>query len=334
MNTGVKLGAYAAGLALVFGAALGLGSLAGGDRVPAAPTPSPAGHGHGGGQGEGQGGGQDDGRADEGAASVPGGLQTAQDGYALTLERTTIEPGEKTDLRFVVTGPDGRPVTGYETRHEKKLHLIVVDRTLGEFRHLHPKLGADGVWTTPLTVPKAGAYRVFADFAPAGGKDLTLGADLHATGAYRPRPPAGESRTAKVDGYTVTLDGDLSVGASSRVTLRVAKDGRPVTDLQPYLGAYGHLVALRAGDLAYLHVHPEGEPGDGRTAAGPDIAFQVEAPSRGDYRLFLDFKHDGEVRTAAFTLRAGGEPPLRAVPDDSPAPEKSGGHTHDGDDAH
>jgi len=79
-----------------------------------------------------------------------------------------------------------------------------------------------------------------------------------------------------------------------------------VRDLQPYLGAYGHLVALRSGDLAYLHVHPGGEPGDGKTRPGPDISFTATAPSEGAYRLFLDFKHEGKVRTAAFTVRAQG----------------------------
>jgi hypothetical protein len=82
-----------------------------------------------------------------------------------------------------------------------------------------------------------------------------------------------------------------------------------VTDLQSYLAAYGHLVALRQGDLAYLHVHPDGEPGDGRTEAGPDIVFHPPAPSAGSYRLFLDFKHGGVVRTAAFTVTAGKEAP-------------------------
>ena len=48
-----------------------------------------------------------------------------------------------------------------------------------------------------------------------------------------------------------------------------------MTDLQPYLGAYGHLVALRDGDLAYLHVHP-GEHGDGRARVG----FDAEVPER------------------------------------------------------
>jgi hypothetical protein len=90
------------------------------------------------------------------------------------------------------------------------------------------------------------------------------------------------------------------------VTLRVSRDGKAVTDLQPYLGAYGHLVALRDGDLAYLHVHPDGEPGDGRTAAGPDVTFYAEVPSGGAYRLYLDFQHAGKVHTAEFTAVAAG----------------------------
>ena len=77
-----------------------------------------------------------------------------------------------------------------------------------------------------------------------------------------------------------------------------------MTDLQPYLGAYGHLVALREGDLAYLHVHPEGTPGAGGTPPGPTIGFRAEVPGAGGYRLFLDFQEGGVVRTAEFTVAA------------------------------
>jgi hypothetical protein len=126
------------------------------------------------------------------------------------------------------------------------------------------------------------------------------------------------SPTAQVDGYTVTLDGALVPGQESRLTLSVSRDGRPVTDLQPYLAAYGHLVALRAGDLAYLHVHPDGEPGDGKTPPGPGITFYATAPSAGDYRLFLDFRHGDVVRTAEFTARAG-TTSTRTSPSPSPS---------------
>jgi hypothetical protein len=104
------------------------------------------------------------------------------------------------------------------------------------------------------------------------------------------------------------------------VTLSVSDDDGPVEDLDPYLAALGHLVAIRTGDLAYLHVHPSEEaiePG------GPDIEFTVEIPSAGTYRLFLDFSHGGEVHTAAFTVPAErGDDAGEAVTE----PTTGGGH--------
>lgn len=233
---------------------------------------------------------------------VPGGLQITQDGYTLELAEPIIDPGE-TDFRFRILGPDGELVTDYSAVHDRDLHLIVVRRELTDFWHVHPELGADGVWSVRLNLPEAGSYRVFADIAPrALGKTLTLGADLAVAGRYAPRPVPAATRTAVVDGYEVRLDGDLVPGAGRLLTLSVRKDGEPVTDLQPYLAAYGHLVILRAGDLAYIHVHPNGEPGDGVTAPGPDVAFHTAVPGPGTYRLFLDFRHGDVVRTAAFTL--------------------------------
>ncbi|MFG6192166.1 hypothetical protein [Nonomuraea sp. JJY05] len=228
---------------------------------------------------------------------------------------TTVKAGEPTDFRFTVTGPDGKPVTGYQVEHDKKLHFIVVSRDLASFQHVHPDMSADGVWSVKLTLDDPGAYRAFADFTPTGGSGLTLGADLLVAGDYKPQPLAQVARTAEVDGYTVSLAGDLVPGQASKLTLSVSKDGRPVTDLQRYLGAYGHLVALRAGDLAYLHVHPEES-----VKAGPEITFYAEVPSGGDYRLFLDFQHDGKVRTADFTAQAGaGQPKPAAEPSASPS---------------
>lgn len=200
----------------------------------------------------------------------------------------------------------GRPVTAYERAHGKELHLIVASRDLRTYRHLHPGRSADGTWSTPVDLPAAGGYRVFADFKPAHrSQGVTLGADLAVAGAYRPAEITEPSSAAIVDGYKVTLGGDLRAGVASRLTLTVSRNGRKITGLEPYLGAYGHLVALRSGDLAYLHVHPDGEPGDGATEPGPDVSFTTTAPSAGTYRLFFDFQHQGTVRTAAFTVRAG-----------------------------
>ncbi|MER7110264.1 hypothetical protein [Streptomyces sp. NPDC000229] len=283
MNTGVKITAFAAALAATFGTAYGVGKGVG--PVVAAEERPAARH-----------GGHDTPPA---AASVtPGGLQVSEGGHTLALEPSALTAGKRGELRFTIRDAHGRTVTAYEREHGKELHLILASRDLTVYRHLHPVRGADGTWSTPVELPEAGDYRAFADFTPAGGKALTLGADLAVAGAYRPAALPAPSRAAEVDGYRVELAGTPAPGRASELTLRISRGGRPVTDLQPYLGAYGHLVALRAGDLAYLHVHPHEGP------AGPEVSFTATAPSTGAYRLFLDFKHDGKVRTAAFTVHA------------------------------
>ncbi len=312
MRTLHKVVSFGAGLSLTLGVAYGVGNAVGPlDAEPeAAPHdshPADAGDADDAGQGHGgHGGGQEGGAESSGTA--PAGLQVAERGYTLhPMITETPVAGDETDFAFHILGPDGQPVTAYEEAHEKDLHLIVVRRDQTGFQHVHPTLGVDGLWSVPLTFDSGGDHRVFADFTPAGDPagQLTLGVDVAVAGPYEPQPQPAPAATATVDGYTVTLDGDLAAGAESELTLSVSRDGRPVTDLQPYLGAYGHLVVLRAGDLAYLHVHPEGEPGDGQTPSGPEITFHTEAPSDGTYRLYLDFRHDGAVHTAEFTVAAG-----------------------------
>ena len=298
MSTPTKVAVFVVGLAVVFVGALGIGNAVG----PVADEPVAHDEEHGTGASDEHGGHADG--AEEGAgavAEVPGGLMVSQDGYTLRSAADPARPGDAVPFAFTIEGPDGHPVTEYDVEHEKLLHLIAVRRDFSGFQHVHPELDADGVWTTDLDLTP-GAWRVFADFKATGADALTLGTDLAVSGAYAPAPPSAKVRTARVDGFTVTLEGDLTAGEDARLTLSVSKDGRPVTDLEPYLGAYGHLVALREGDLAYLHVHPDGTPGDGETEPGPDVVFYAAVPSEGSYRLFLDFQHDGVVRTAAFAL--------------------------------
>jgi hypothetical protein len=325
MNTPTKLGAYTLSLAVVFGAAAGIGAAVG-PVGPAASsydmassdtashteshTESPM-----------------DTTQQQGTATstphLPGGLQISENGYTLDVP-DTLPAGAAIPAAFRVLGPDGRPVAAYDNSHDEDLHLIAVRRDLTGYQHVHPELAADGTWSIPLDLTP-GTWRLFADFDPAGDDPaLVLGADVAVAGDNAPQPLPEPSTTAAVDGYTVTLEGQLVPGQESELTLSVSRDGAPVTDLQPYLAAYGHLVALRDGDLAYLHVHPAGEPGDGTTAPGPDITFYATAPSAGDYRLFLDFQHGDVVHTAEFTVRAGAAPGTAA----GPTGHGDDGHTH------
>jgi hypothetical protein len=307
MRTAVTLTGFAAVLALVFAAAWSVGS------AVRAPVPVAVTSGHGGGTAHPDASHPDASHPDAShpdashpeaghpaAGAAADGLAATAAGYTLVPQVTTLPAGAPGEFAFSVTGSDGRPVTAYDVEHDEPLHLIVVRRDAAGYQHLHPALGPDGVWRTPLELPAGGVYRAFADFVPTGGPALTLGADLFAPGDFTPVPHA-PSRVAEVDGYQVRLDGELVAG-TSQVFATVTKDGAPVTDLEPHLGAFGHLVGLRQGDLAYLHVHPHaGRPAPG-DRAGPGVAFTADIPTAGTYRLFLDFRHGGTVRTAEFTV--------------------------------
>jgi hypothetical protein len=230
-------------------------------------------------------------------APAGAGVTSAADGYRLVPVTPTL-PAARSEYRFEIDGPDGAPVRRFSPLHDRKLHLIVASRELTIFHHLHPALAADGTWSIALPALLPGAYRVVADFRVTGGPRLALGADLSVAGNYRPARMPEPTRTVAVDGYEVSIATSGKDDGEVGTALTVRKAGRPVTDLQPYLGAFGHLVALRAGDLAYAHVHPAGY-------ADGTLRFDATLAVQGRYRLFLDFKHAGTVHTAAFTFDQG-----------------------------
>ncbi len=180
------------------------------------------------------------------------------------------------------------------------MHVIVVRRDLSGYQHLHPTMAVDGTWSVPLTLPSPGVWRAYADFTAVAddGRQTatTLGVDLVAPGDYTPRDLPGPATTTRVDEFTVEYRGAPQPGLTVPVDFRITGADGVGPTLERYLGAYGHLVALRQGDLGYLHVHPEAELVDGA------IRFWLTTPAPGRYRLYLDFATGGAVRTAEFTV--------------------------------
>ena len=261
--------------------------------------------------GDGSGGHGGGGHAAEGEeAENVRGLRSSDGGMRLAVEQAKLPRGKRARLRFKIVGEGEKPVRDFEVEHEKRMHLIVVRRDTQGFQHLHPAMASDGTWSTPITVDRPGNYRVFADFK-RGGENHTLASDVNVPGTATPEPIPAASATARTDGgYDVRLEGAGSApGEESELEFEVTRNARPV-EVEPYLGARGHLVALRDPDLAYLHVHPVGGESGGHGAelgshggggGREPVAFATEFPTAGRYRLFLQFQVDGKVETAAFT---------------------------------
>jgi hypothetical protein len=317
MRTGTRLALFALGLGLIFSAAVGIGSLAEPADTSSDTAPTESNH-EGGSEEEMEGEG-----GHEEMSAAPPGLAVSEGGYSLRLHPAFYDMGRGRQLRFSITTGDGATVTAFDERHGRKMHLIIVRRDGAGFQHLHPEMDEAGTWTQAATFEDPGVYRVFTDFS-ANGDSRTLATDLFVSGGHFEAEPFPEvSSSDRTGDYVVRLDGgDATAGEAASLRFSVVRDGRPVEDLAPYLGAKGHLVALREGDLAFLHVHPKeataGDRGHGADDHGHaaedkrpggeggspsnEIAFAATFPTPGRYRLYLQFRHDGAVQMAQFTV--------------------------------
>jgi len=211
--------------------------------------------------------------------------------------------GAQVRLTLTITGGDGLPVANYEINHEKKLHLIAISRDLSQFVHVHPDYEGQGKFRIDMTFPTGGDYRLFADFMPTGMIQLTRAEWVSVQG----EEPEGEaalqaSKRLKtvVRGMEIELHlGHLMAGMPSTIayTFRDRKTGKPVRDLEPYLGAVGHVVAVDPLVERYIHVHPVNA-----LSSGPQALFSIDFPESGTYKLWGQFKRGGEVFVVPFVL--------------------------------
>ncbi|MFC0432469.1 hypothetical protein [Kutzneria buriramensis] len=227
------------------------------------------------------------------------------DGLAAQSGGYTFKPASNTvtgAFTFQILGSDGRPVTAFEPEQTKLMHFYLVRSDLTGFQHVHPTMAADGTWTAPLAGAASGTYRAYTQFV-VGGQSEVLSQQVTVPGSATNAALAAPSATTAVDGYTLTVGGDKPMaGMSHQLTVSVAKDGKPVTDLQPYLDTYAHLTAFHATDLVFAHLHPQGTVDGDR--GGPTLTFEAMLPRPGDWRMFVQFQTGGVLHTAAITIAA------------------------------
>lgn len=241
------------------------------------------------------------------SGTAPGtGLSTSADGFTFDSSVARLEAGSNQAYRFRMLGPSGTPVTSFVPDQTKLMHFYAIRSDLTGYQHLHPTLESGGTWSTELRLDSPGPYRVFTSFIARdeGGQQhsLVLSRELTVPGAYQAAALPPPSDSTEVDGYRLSVKGQLQAGRSAPLQVNVTRGGQPVTDLEPYLDTFAHLTAFRSGDLAFAHLHPEGSAAAGRKG-GPDLSFHAQVPEAGDYRLFLQFQTAGQLHTAAVTLR-------------------------------
>ena len=251
----------------------------------------------------------------------------------LTTEGSSIITGQPAALILNIKDGNGESVSDMQIVHEKPIHLILVSDNLAEFNHLHPEAQSDGSYRVNFTFPHGGAYRLYADFTPANASQVVEQYKLTVSGDSVARVALTEDKsfTKSVDGLRVTMQPSHALRASEALLLEftVADEatGKPVTDLQPYLGSLAHFVLIPEDGSEYLHVHPmEGGGGEqnhegmmgkmhahmdsgpsAKSASQVTVSAHATFPDAGLYKLWAQFQRAGKVITVPFVLRVNAD---------------------------
>lgn len=218
----------------------------------------------------------------------------------LSIDPAQVPSGRNLSLEFRVADPaTGAPVKQFEIVHEKLFHLFIVSQDLEYFAHVHPEF--DGARFRLQTVlPKPGAYRLLADFYPTGGTPQLVPKTITTPGA-----------DASLEAGIPKLAPDLSPKHGENLEVELKLDPpqplagkktmlfvhlKPAEGLEPYIGAWAHLLAASNDLVDTIHDHPFIANG------GPDMQFNVFFPREAVYRVWIQFQRKGVVNTVAFTI--------------------------------
>jgi hypothetical protein len=234
-------------------------------------------------------------------------------GYNVTLRYNPTIPNAGTPTQITISIKEkrtGRPLAGFERVHDKLMHMIIVGEDLSYFAHIHPTLEADtGNFSITNNFPEADNYKIWVDFKPKGGIQslVTFKLDNMIGAPHKPIPLTGDiqSSTIEVDEkYQVKMASPIEMAANTAVDIVFEvsdAEGNPITDLEPLMGAGGHVVIISSDRNEFLHVHPTQEVSPDWNG-GPKVSFSTSFPKPGIYKAWGQFQHNRRTVTADFIL--------------------------------
>jgi hypothetical protein len=187
---------------------------------------------------------------------------------------------------------------------------------------LHPKAKGSGMFETVPPALTAGTYRLYADIAHSNGLAETASTEVVLPAlAGAPLLDADDSFAALPAAHGIRV---IWVDRADPVPVRTPRlfsfkvetaDGKPVSNIERYMGMAAHAAFVSRDGSVFAHVHPYGSvampalmlAGTPHAMSGPVpevITFPYGVPKAGSYRLFVQVKHAGKVETAAFDFNA------------------------------
>lgn len=248
--------------------------------------------------------------------------------FRRTTELSASEPalraGHEVRLRFEAAGPRGERIRHFEYVHERPIHLLIASADLAEFHHIHPALTPQDRYEVAHTFAHGGHYRIWADFSLPGEAPRVESFDVSVEGpASALEAPA--SLTGPADSLRVDLVPSKPMRAGEDIPISLKLTGSTAT-LEPYLGAWAHVIVISQDLRSFTHVHPleaaidrAGGPGSvhSHAVSGPppsEVDIVTSFPQPGLYKLWAQFQESGKVLTVPFVLRVESAAPSTGSP--------------------
>lgn len=222
----------------------------------------------------------------------------------LSITKNTDKGTEGKIVRYkLTTFAKGKPVTPKDliVAHTEKVHLLIVDPSLSDYHHIHPKPldNNPGVYEFAWNPQKQGHYRMWIDIVPkATGQQEYVTADLILSDPVESSIDQTTQLALNADGIDYALSFDpkeLKVGRASMGTIQVSKDGKPFKDLEPVMGAFAHIVGFTQDFQSVVHIHPMGkEPTKPTDRGGPELLFHINPEKTGFIKLYAQVRIEGK----------------------------------------
>lgn len=195
------------------------------------------------------------------------------------------------------------------THHTKKIHVMIIDQTLTDYHHIHPRMDNHfNSFAFDFKPKKSGAYRVWVDITPRGTHEqVFLKTNIGSASAAIPVDKKMRLH-ASLNSYqfVLKLHGKPQSGKPIMASIIVTKDGKPFRKLEPVMGAFAHLVGFNAEYNSMIHIHPMGkEPHTESERGGSELMFHLNLQNPGFAKLFAQFRINGQDFYVPFGIVVG-----------------------------
>lgn len=182
-----------------------------------------------------------------------------------------------------------------ELNHEKLLHLIIVSEDLNEYFHLHPVQKNDQAFEIDIALT-GHSYKAFVDIKPKRknytikGISVPTGDNIDTRHNMSTGLNIDEQGTKEINGVIVEFQHDsFETGKDIKLNFNIKN-----AIAEPYLGALGHVVIIDEKAEKFIHVHP---------ISDESTLFQTQFDKPGLYKLWAEFKFDGEVTVYPYVIK-------------------------------